>query len=954
MTNERLTKSQSTAVKYFANPLVIVAGPGSGKTKVLINKVKYLIESKKMEPSKIVLTTFTIKAAEELRKKIQNLIKTEDISSMFIGTIHSYCDNIIKQYGGTKNIPLDYSVLDDIQRYIFLRKHFKVLGLDKEELKLLKKPRSDGEQIGDVLRFYDELTENLADIPELLEYIKENKSELFENTEEKYDSAINLINSYEKYVELLKKYKLIDFAFLEKTTYNLLNDKAILESIRIKTEYVLIDEFQDINPLQWKLFSKIVEKDKKITVVGDKNQSIYGFRGANPNIFDKFKVEFKEAKQIELDVNFRSKKNIIDFGNDFLSGRETIKIKADRENEKTRIYMIDGDYESDSAERILELIKNLYKEKKIKKYGDVALLFRSVKNHGKKFIELLDKKFPGIPYSVSGGTNFLENEEIRSTIFFMSYLYGIEDEKISKTLISYDNFIDALDTELFKISKNTIKILKENPNLDTKNIANVNILTKKGISEKDAIKIISIHKLKNKNASKKLSIEETFYKFLSETECIVDYKKKISAMTKKMMFNLGYFSQLIQDYSTYYKKSNFKGFLYVLKDLPENLKLEGENDSFIADNPENLKLMTIHQAKGLEFPVVIIPSLVTRRFPNKMLTRNLIDLPEKFNLYEPYDRLKEEENLFYVAATRAQDSLILSKFKNHRTTRVSASEFVDRIEKNLVEIKKLEDYSEKIKERKIEDEGFHVIDYSSISTFIDCPERFNLRYIYGFVAGEIYVQKIGKIYHNALAKLNSNIKEKKKIDDKLIKEILDDSWITLKKDERQDEIMKKKFLREIKRYYQTMTNNELKKIKEIEKPIGLNVDNIRIRGRLDLLYENENGENVLMDFKSRKLDAIGETHVDKQLITYAMALEKEGWNINKLIAYPIQENNFKPVEGEISFGNDDKKKIKSSVKKFVGAVKNETFNTSEVKSGFCEKCPYKLICLYNKSRSLND
>jgi len=481
MQKEKLKPQQEAAAKYVKDPLSIVAGPGAGKTKVLIHKVKHLIENEGILPSEIVLTTFTIKASEELRKRIQGLMPDKDISAMFIGTIHSFCDNLIRQYGGTRGIPLDYTVIDEIERFIFLRKNFGNLDLTQDELRLLKKPRLPGELIKDTGKFYDTVTENLVDVQELMRFVNINKDGILKqykidnNENEIYEVLLKLIKSYGKYIDLLNELKFMDFALLEKNAHSLLQYDGVLKDIKEKIKFVLIDEFQDINPIQWKIFKKIIGHRENVSVVGDKNQSIYGFRGSNPNIFDKFITEFKNAKQKELNINFRSKKEIVDFANKFLKDRDAINIKPDRQNENTEIYYIDGEYEVDSTRKILNLYEKLYKDKKIKRFGEVALLFRSVKSHGKVFIELLDREFKNIPYSVNGGTNFLENEEVRSLIFFISYLCGLDEESIVTQLTGYDNFFNALENILFPISKKTIEILKEHPELDIRNITDPEI-----------------------------------------------------------------------------------------------------------------------------------------------------------------------------------------------------------------------------------------------------------------------------------------------------------------------------------------------------------------------------------------------------------------------------------------------------------------------------------------------
>ena len=301
----RLSDSQKKAIEYSDGPLLITAGPGAGKTRVLIHKVRYLIEEKNVYPGSIILTTFTVKAAEELRNKINKIVECQDISSMFIGTIHSFCDDIIKKFGGIDSNPVEYSILDDVERFILIKSNWSKFEIDNEEIKLLKHHRDTGEKISDFIGFYDEITENLIDIGELKQYVNENINDIEEyynycKDKKKLKEILGkMIDSYEVYTELLMEKKLLDFALLEKNAYLLLKQNEILERVTENIEHVLIDEFQDINPLQWMIFHLIAEGKVNISVVGDKNQSIYGFRGANPNIFDRFLTEFKDAKPME-------------------------------------------------------------------------------------------------------------------------------------------------------------------------------------------------------------------------------------------------------------------------------------------------------------------------------------------------------------------------------------------------------------------------------------------------------------------------------------------------------------------------------------------------------------------------------------------------------------------------------------------------------------------------------
>ncbi len=946
-----LNFEQDRAVRYIEGPQLITAGPGAGKTRVLIYKVKYLIEEEDVDPGSIILTTFTVKAAEELRNKINKIVEGQDISSMFIGTIHSFCDDIIKKFGGIDSNPVEYSIMDDVERFILIKSNWSKFGIENDEIKLLKHHRDTGEKISDLLRFYDEITENLMDTRELKQYMNDNINKVegyYKHCKDKKklkEILEKLIDSYDIYTELLMNNKLLDFALLEKNAYLLLKQNEILKNVTDNIEYVLIDEFQDINPLQWMIFHLITAGRVNVSVVGDKNQSIYGFRGANPNIFDRFLTEFPDAKPMELNTNYRSKVEIIDLSSKFLDDRDTIDIVPHRD-ERTKIYSIEGERESHAARAILELIDELYNDGKIRSYGDVALLFRSVRNHGRIFREILKKEFPHIPYNISGGTSFLENPEVIDLIYLLSYIFGEEKSDIVKKITGYESFNDLEGSKLMKISPETWNILRENPEMDLPSIKDREILKAKQISERDADILVRLNLQREKNQhNSNMTILDVFYEILGILSLEEPEELQTRTADLGVILHLAGFSDIAHKYGNYYSSTNLRSLLYLLRDLPDNYSVGSSSDDYFIDNPEELKLMTVHQAKGLEFPIVVIPSLVNRRFPSTRYSRPLFQFPRDSFLYEPYNPDKEEENLFYVATTRAQDSLILSRFKHHEKSgnNVRASEFYERTRHYLCHISDYEDYEVSIPERGKDKETYQVVDYTSISTYVDCPERFKIRYVFGFMAEELFTQRMGCIYHNAIGKINARLKEHKNITADNFKEILGESWIRLKKEETADNIMKLKVLKDIKRYYHNM-KNEVGEIESIEEKLGINFDTVRVRGRLDLLYKDKDGNTVLMDFKSRKMKEIEKTHTDLQLRMYARALEKAGRRIDKLIAYPIQEENLKIEEGELTFSETDRREVNELVSGFVDNVKKGCFDGVPSQTRFCGSCPYRTIC----------
>ncbi|NPA22447.1 MAG: ATP-dependent helicase, partial [Candidatus Micrarchaeota archaeon] len=291
-----LTRDQKKAIHTLESHLMIVAGPGSGKTRVLTEKAAYLINHG-IPPKDILLTTFTVKAAEEMRKRIAQLTKA-DIGEMFIGTLHSLADHLMKEYGET-----GYRILGNYERYFYIRKHLSHV------FSHIKK----GDPAAFLMGFYDTLSENYI----VGERFERWRDEIAERVGEE------VVDSYLEYQEKLEEDKYIDYSLLQVRAYQL------LERTPYKKEYVMVDEFQDINPIQWKIIKRL---GKWFVVVGDKNQSIYGFRGANPNIFERFEEEFPDALKIYLRKNFRSKQEIVDNLNRFLewAGRKEMELEGVR------------------------------------------------------------------------------------------------------------------------------------------------------------------------------------------------------------------------------------------------------------------------------------------------------------------------------------------------------------------------------------------------------------------------------------------------------------------------------------------------------------------------------------------------------------------------------------------------------------------------------------------------
>ncbi len=946
-----LTESQKMAVESTDSPLLIVAGPGTGKTRVLTEKAFYLIDKLNIDPSRMMMTTFTVKASEEMRQRLVSRT-SRDVSGMFIGTIHSFCEGVLKECGGGEKYA-DFDILDDFRRYMFLKKNLKRLGLDLGELRKIKGVKHNNELILLLSGFYDTLTENQVNLDKLKqELLAEGGDELIkrltdqhkkkgqEVSEEELRQIIHLaLDSYPLYMELLSEHKYLDFANLEAFAWQILaNDAGILAELQNKYDYILIDEFQDINPLQWKILSAVAAPKNNICCVGDRNQSIYGFRGSNPNIFDSFSKQYPDARSINLDINFRSRKEIVGLSDFFLKkrGRTHINLKNNRA-ECCEVYHISAENETEEARSILNLIKELKLNGKISDYGDVAILFRSLKYHGAKLRGLLDKEYTEIPYVLYGGMSFLRNPEVEEILYLMAYVFGLEEENETPKVTGYSDFSELFERGSLECGCDLESLRELNWSL----FDDPKVLAEKGISQNSARKIVELNHLRARIAERgEQSIQDVFYEIMGIFDVI---GLEQDAARKKSLYILGNISKLLEDFVFVYGNGDFLMFLRLLSAFPENLNINKKADGFEVLDNHSLYLMNIHQAKGLEFPVVIVPSLTKRRIPKSKLPSELINIPEKFYLYEKYSPLKEEENLFYVAITRARDALFLTHFDAYDSGKTSnPSEFISDFDGHISDFSEDRLANVEISPKPEEKPGIKLVDFSAISTFVDCPERFKINYVYGFKAEEIFQQKVGRIYHNALAKLNVDMGRGSCVDGQRLEAILDESWVDLGKN---NEIFRHKIRRSLDRYNDFM-GKELGHVISIESPVSVMMEGIRIRGRTDFLFENKAGEVVLMDFKARKLKAISETHVDLQLKFYANALRKDGQKVDRAVAYPIEEEKFRLSDAE--FPVEDGSEAKRVLNEFSEAVIGEKYCGTGKGKLFCKNCPYRFMCKHFK------
>ena len=905
---EACTENQKRAVKKTDGPLVIVAGPGAGKTRVLVERTAYLVKRKGVSPENILVITFTEKAADELKSRLINCVGL-DAELMQISTIHSFCSTILREHPEEHDLGAGFEILDEESQLMFLRSVFYRIGLNS----FMKMG-----EVHEAIEFFNRCTENCVDPDELMEALKKRYPD-----KKRYHG---MAACYSQYLKALREEKKIDFPGLEKEVCLLLkSNEDVLESVRNKYRYIMIDEYQDTSPIQERIFRRIAEPKSSICVVGDEDQSIYGFRGATPENFIRFRDKY-DAEVVFLEDNFRSRAGIVLTADRFMRGERHYQktIKPVRGGGTDVVILRSRDVNSE-ARNIVSLIKKLKSTGKIPDYGYVALLFRSVRYHADKILRELRRE--GIPYIVRGDGSFLKRYEVRRMLYFLAYVDPPDyDDKFSGRWGGWWN-ISMFRGDFLDLGEETLEAL-ESLERDVKlsDFTSIQELEAAGIRGEDAEKILGLNRIRDELEQGSLSVLQTFYRILEVTGYLRRLLLDGSDKSRARIFNLAKLSSLIDKYETIKPGARIQDILWYLYLLPQHL----HHDEAVLEDPASVKVMTVHQAKGLEFPVVFICSVIKGRFPGiKRRRKELVPIPQELLLSsgEPED---EDRRLFYVAMTRAQDALIISTAPRINTRKVGISPYITELREKCG-IYECECTSiEGCLEREWAEEPLR-INFSALFTYEECPFRYMMIYHYGFVYPETFMQRYGIILHRCLEELHLAMKNSEDINGAFIRELVERCWIPMGRD---DEVKKRRLERELLNYYHD-SRDHIEEVVSVEEPFSIPDDDIIIEGRTDLIIRNSGGELELVDFKAREHGGIERMGLEYQLRTYEYAL-RDRYNFDRLSAYAIRDSM------RMSFDSDPDFTVRERIDETVEKIRSECFEPR--RNQFCSRCVFRNFC----------
>ena len=637
-------EQQKKAIELIDGPLLLLAGAGAGKTRVITNRIANMVQNHNIKPSEILAVTFTVKAANEMKERVEKIINKK----IEISTFHSFALKLLKEYhkelGYEKNFTI-YDVLDqmNIVNLILRKNNFKV-------------------------------EEGTYEIASFISKFKEGNC-----TQYDFSNVLIFETIFKEYNEILKNNNAMDFSDILVNTDKLLDIPDILDKVQDKFRYIMVDEYQDTNNIQYKIVNKISKKYRNICVVGDENQSIYGFRGANIKNILNFEKDYPDANIIKLEINYRSTQNIVEASNALIMhNKERIEKNIKSNNEpgsKIKYKIFDNEY--DEAEKVIEqIILNIKKND-----FDNAILYRT-NAQSRIFEEQLALK--KIKYSIKDSNKFHERKEIKKLINFLYFINNNND---------FYNAFRALNITNKVIG---ISVMEKIKDFSLKN--GIDILEAMFCS--NLIKGITVnqYEILNKFSSfvkkiKKLKISEMIIEIYNYTNYF-EYLKKESSYYSDDIENLEEFFKSIEKFENE-NIDNDENLLDSFLNYIEEISTKSENDK------NSVKLMTIHSSKGLEFNNIFIVGCEEGQIPKT---------------FESKEKIEEERRLFYVALTRAKKNVFLSRVKekmiNNKILICKESEFIKEIPQKYLELENKNKKKVNVKEAKFSDKNTSIFKVS--------------------------------------------------------------------------------------------------------------------------------------------------------------------------------------------------------------------------------------------------
>lgn len=940
---------QKRAITTTEGPLLISAGPGTGKTFTLVMKIIYLIQEKKVNPSNIFVATFTEKAAKELLTRISNAFMERDmevaLNEMYIGTFHSLCLRIIKENLEYSTLRKNFSLLDSFDQQYLVYQELNRGFRSVKDIDILLGNSSIWAKSAKICKLVNGLTEELIDVDDLSSS---------KNIELKVLADLKI-----KYEEILHNYNRLDFSVIQSHCLKLLQDNEIvLDKYQKQFQYMMIDEYQDTNYVQEQLLF-LLSKNKNICVVGDDDQALYRFRGATIRNILEFSSKFDDVKEIKLEINYRSNPEIISFYNKWMHETENLqdlsfkwdKYRIDKTivpskfNPKTpnAIFKVSGvGSKSNWHEKVLKTIRNL--ETHIEDYNQIAFLFNSVKGEeARELAKFLEKN--GISVYSPRSNMFFDREEVKLVIGILLLLFPKYGLKLQAGEFNWIHDLKKYYEECLDVAAIFFQ-QDSNARIWLKEISSNHAGLKRNVDYAfsglfyQMLQFKHFHKLINIDLSSGVANQRSIrnLSLLSNLLVKFEYNEQLSVFTSKNIEK--YPEQLFNNFIRFLKQGGIEEYQDETEYAPSGC----------------VSFMTIHQSKGMEFPVVFVGSMKTRPSKNSDdLLEEVYRLYSNRKSFEPEKKIKifDYWRLFYVAFSRAQDMLILTTEKKDNGSWQSPSKYISVAYQSLMEYS-----SERIDFSRFDLSTVKPIDIkasyaftSDIAAYGRCSLQYKMYRELGFSPVRSGTTIFGLLVHQTIEDIHKSVLrgEREKITSSQIDNWFDANYISLVENHHSylAEPTKLAARKQVGNYVDN-TKNTWDLIQEAEVEVSLVKENFILNGQIDLIRGV--GDTVeIIDFKAEKKPDLYTEYerieqYKKQLEVYAhLVEEKYRLTVSKMNLYYTGSDDGNPI---ISFPKNTNV-IDETINEFtniVNKIQNKNFNSLSDKYTICKECDMRFYC----------
>ncbi len=956
-----LNKKQEKAVSYEGGPLLIVAGPGTGKTRVITEKIRYLISEKDVDPQSILAVTFTDKAAEEMLMRIDQVMPL-GYEEPWLATFHSFCDRILRESGLEIGLDPDYKILTATDQWLFVRNrlfefdlnYYLPLGNPSKFISALLEffSRAQDEDVSpSEFKKFTEITK--SNPPAGGQIANEERSaERGERSAEKeeIEKLQELAGAYTKYQELKIAASVMDFGDLIYWTLELFRERpSVLAKYQEQFKYILVDEFQDTNYAQYQLIKILAppESNSNLLVVGDDAQAIYKFRGASLSNILSFKEDYTEAETIILNKDYRNPQPIIEGVSEVARNNDPYTLEAklgldkkleaveEEKEARTALQVLPFDTLEEEAEGVAKKIIELAKDYNYR-FQDFAILARA-NSHLDPFVSAL--KRGGVPYQLIGNRGLLDQQEIRSLIAFLRVVADPCDSSALFEMLSGHVFnipaaeiADALSlarkkrTPLWKV----VKDFAEDTDCWQKPINFVET-AREQLTSQPPTKIL--------------------YDYVMEAGFVQPFLEEDSIGSQLCVKNLNLFFDRIREYEAKVENPSVPDFISYLDLLME----AGENPAQAEiEDVDTVNLLTVHSAKGLEFPVVFLVNLVAGRFPTRRRGRTL-ELPDelvKDILPEDSSHIQEERRLFYVGCTRASKHLFLTWGRDYGGKRErKPSAFIEELgidpdpeqssleDDDQLQFTLIPSADSALFDRNLEIREFEpsYISHSQVQTFNQCPLKYKYRYVLGIPTPANHALSFGQTIHRTLRDFHrAELFSEKGLE--YLHKLYGNHWIDEGYESQEHKEKRFEEGKALLEDYYNVYRGKLAKPLYLEKKFTLKIAGIPLIGSIDRVDEVEDGVEII-DYKTGKVKDKNAVDKDDQLTIYALAA-RDALDLkpSTLALYFLSGN--KRIETTRT--PEELSEKREELRDVVERIKASKF---EPKVGYlCQWCDYKHLC----------